>query len=110
MAEKGQSQKLKNPEDVRFRREQVLTKYQGFKEAARQRREKLEAAKKFQQFKRDASELEAWINEKIHVVSDESYKDRTNLQVLKFGVLSSAVPMPLGGGACLCACLSPECT
>ena len=81
MAEKGQPQKLKNPEDVRFRRDQVLTKYQGFKEAARQRREKLEAAKKFQQFKRDASELEAWIKEKIHVVSDESYKDRTNLQV-----------------------------
>ncbi len=74
-------QKLKNPEDVRYRRDQVLSKYQGFKEAARQRREKLEAAKKFQQFKRDASELEAWINEKIHIVSNDSYKDRTNLQV-----------------------------
>lgn len=79
--------RLKNPEDVRSRRDQVLTKYQGFKEAARQRREKLEAAKKFQQFKRDASELEAWINEKIHVVSDESYKDRTNLQVLHLNML-----------------------
>ncbi len=78
---KAPPQKLKNPEDVRYRRDQVLTKYQGFKDAARQRREKLEAAKKFQQFKRDASELEAWINEKIHVVSNDSYKDRTNLQV-----------------------------
>lgn len=78
MAERGQAQKY---QDVRVRRDQVLTKYQGFKDAARQRREKLEAAKKFQQFKRDASELEAWINEKIQTVSDDSYKDRTNLQV-----------------------------
>ncbi len=78
--DKPPPQKLKNPEDVKYRRDQVLSKYQSFKEAARQRREKLEAAKKFQQFKRDASELEAWINEKIDIVSND-YKDRTNLQV-----------------------------
>lgn len=83
-------QKLKNPEDVRYRRDQVLSKYQGFKDAARQRREKLEAAKKFQQFKRDASELEAWINEKIHVVSNDYNKDRTNLQVYTY-VLSDRI-------------------
>ena len=73
--------KLQNPENVRAKRDQVLARYQGFKEAAKLRRERLESARKFQQFRRDADELAAWISEKIHVVSDESYKDRTNLQV-----------------------------
>jgi hypothetical protein len=35
----------------------------------------------FQYFKRDADELESWINEKLQAASDESYKDPTNLQV-----------------------------
>ena len=73
--------KLQNPDNVRAKRDQVLARYQGFKEAAKLRRERLESARKFQQFRRDADELAAWISEKIHIVSDESYKDRTNLQV-----------------------------
>lgn len=72
---------LKNPEEVRFKREKVLAKYQGFKDAAKQRRERLEGAKKFQQFRRDADELEAWISEKLQLVTAESLKDRANLQV-----------------------------
>lgn len=76
-----QSLRLQSAGDVRVRREQVLSKYEGFKEAARKRREKLEGAKKFQQFRRSADELEAWVNEKMQIVSDESHKDRTNLQV-----------------------------
>ena len=67
--------------EVRSRREKVLARYQGFKEAAKLRREQLEGARKFQKFRRDADELESWIKEKIQIVSDESYKDRTNLQV-----------------------------
>ncbi|CAG2119620.1 unnamed protein product, partial [Medioppia subpectinata] len=31
-------------------------------------------------FKRDADELESWINEKLQTASDESYRDPTNLQ------------------------------
>lgn len=73
--------RLQSASDVRARRDQVLSKYEGFKEAARKRREKLEEAKRFQQFKRSADELEAWVNEKMQIVSDESHKDRTNLQV-----------------------------
>ena len=69
------------PEDVKVKRDQVLTRYQGFKDAAKQRRERLEGAKKFQQFKRDADELESWISEKLRLVSEESLKDRANLQV-----------------------------
>lgn len=82
MAEQAsEAQKLKHLEDVRQRRSQVLARYQDFKEAARQRREKLEQARRFQQFRRSADELESWINEKVQIVSEESLKDRTNLQV-----------------------------
>ena len=72
--------RLQSADDVRVRRDQVLSKYEGFKEAARKRRERLEAAKQFQKFRRNADELEAWVNEKMQIVSDESHKDRTNLQ------------------------------
>lgn len=83
MAEQGPSgNKLQSTVDVRSKREQVLSRYSEFKNTARLRRERLEAARHFQQFRRDADELEAWINEKIQIVSDESYKERTNLQVL----------------------------
>jgi len=81
MAEQGPSgNKLQSTVDVRSKREQVLSRYSEFKNTARLRRERLEAARHFQQFRRDADELEAWINEKIQIVSDESYKERTNLQ------------------------------
>jgi spectrin alpha len=72
--------RLEDPEALRQRREKVLERYQGFKEAARLRREKLEGARKFQQFRRDADELESWIKEKMQVMSDDAFKDRTNLQ------------------------------
>lgn len=84
----------KNPSDVKLKRDQVLAKYQGFKDAAKLRRERLEGAKKFHQFKRDADELEAWISEKLQLVSEESLKDRANLQV--YGAKAA---YKLGGGA-----------
>ncbi len=73
--------KAKNPAEVRAKRDQVLARYQSFKEAARVRREQLEDARKFQQFRRDSEELESWITEKIQILSDDAYKERTNLQV-----------------------------
>ena len=78
---KAKAGRLEEPGVLKQRREEVLEKYQNFKQAARQRREKLEGARKFQQFRRDAEDLESWINEKMDVVSDESYKERSNLQV-----------------------------
>lgn len=66
---------------IRVMRVEVLERYEEFKDAARKRKDKLENARKFQQFKRDADELEAWVNEKTRIASDESYKDRANLQV-----------------------------
>ena len=82
---RSKADRLEDPEALRQRRDTVLERYQGFKEAARQRREKLEDARKFQQFRRDADELESWIREKMQVVSDDTYKDSTNLQVCKKG-------------------------
>ena len=66
---------------VRQKREEVLRRYQEFKESAKQRRQKLEEAKKLQQFCRNAEELETWINEKMQIATDDSYKDPTNIQV-----------------------------
>ena len=71
---------LETVEDIQERREQVLKKYVEFKEAARSKREMLEDSRRFQYFRRDAEELESWIQEKLQVASDESYKDPTNLQ------------------------------
>ena len=76
---------LETADDIKQRREQVLNRYVQFKEAARERRSKLEDARRFQQFRRDADELEAWINEKLQTASDESYKDTSNLQVCQSG-------------------------
>ncbi|XP_066994169.1 spectrin alpha chain isoform X3 [Anabrus simplex] len=71
---------LESAEDIQERREQVLHRYSDFKSEARSKREKLEDSRRFQYFKRDADELESWINEKLQAASDESYKDPTNLQ------------------------------
>lgn len=71
---------LETVEDIQNRREQVLRRYAEFKEATRLRRQRLEDAKRYHQFKRDADEVEAWINEKLQIACDENYRDPTNLQ------------------------------
>lgn len=72
---------LETVEDIENRRQQVLRKYTDFKQATSDRRKRLEDAKKLFQFKRDADEVEAWIQDKLLVASDECYRDQTNLQV-----------------------------
>ncbi|RWS21939.1 hypothetical protein B4U80_03003, partial [Leptotrombidium deliense] len=71
---------LETVEDIQDRRQQVLGSYERFKEEARNKRNLLEDSRRFHYFKRDADELESWINEKLQAVADESYKDPTNLQ------------------------------
>lgn len=72
---------LETVEDIQARREQVLKRYENFKDAAKVRRDKLEDARAYQYFKRDADELEAWIIEKLQTANEDSYyKDSTNLQ------------------------------
>lgn len=90
-----------SPRNVRAKRDQVLSRYASFKDAVKERRERLESARKFQQFRRDAQELESWVTEKLQVVSDEAYKDRANLQVepAREGTGGRISCVKLGGGA-----------
>jgi hypothetical protein len=75
-------QVLETAEDIQARREQVLARFAHFKEAAKYRRDKLEDSREYQYFKRDADELEMWINEKIQLCSqDDTYRDSTSVQV-----------------------------
>ena len=77
-------QVLETAEDIQARREQVLTRFAHFKEAAKYRRDKLEDSREYQYFKRDADELEMWINEKIQLCThDDTYRDTTSVQVNK---------------------------
>ena len=73
---------LETAEDIQQRREQVLGRYEAFKVATAERRSRLEEARKYQLFRRNADELENWILEKLQTASDDTpFKDTTNLQV-----------------------------
>lgn len=72
---------LETAEDIQERRQQVLDRYRRFKDLSMVRRQKLEDSYRFQFFRRDADELEKWIQEKLQIASDENYKDPSNLQV-----------------------------
>lgn len=72
---------LESVDDIQHRREEVLSHYGQFKNYAKTKRERLEEARQFQYFKRDADELEIWILEKLQTASEESFRDPTNLQV-----------------------------
>jgi spectrin alpha len=74
---------LETPVEIQERREQVLSRYANFREATDERRRKLEEAKRYQFFKRDADELESWILEKLQSYSEEFFKDLANLQSKK---------------------------
>ncbi|VDP10579.1 unnamed protein product [Soboliphyme baturini] len=71
---------LETAEDIQQRRSEVLGHYNLFRELAHQKRDRLEEARQFQYFKRDADELELWILEKLQTAQEENYKDPTNLQ------------------------------
>lgn len=95
---------LETAEDIQDRRQQVLDRYRRFKELSIMRRQKLEDSYRFQCFRRDAEELEKWIQEKLQIASDENYKDPSNLQVGGSadagGLRDSPPPSPPHGGLC----------
>lgn len=72
---------LETADDIQNRRTEVLNHYGQFKDYAKLKRDRLEEARQFQYFKRDADELEIWILEKLQTASEESFRDPTNLQV-----------------------------
>lgn len=77
---------LETADDIQERRQQVLDRYRRFKELSTVRRQKLEDSYRFQFFRRDADELEKWIQEKLQIASDENYKDPSNLQVRSYWI------------------------
>lgn len=62
------------------KRDQVLDRWTKLKEALIDNRSKLGEAQSLQQFSRDADEMENWLQEKIQIASDESYRDPSNIQ------------------------------
>lgn len=66
---------------IQDKRDQVLDRWSKLKEALIDNRSKLGEAQTLQQFSRDADEMENWLQEKLQIAMDESYKDPTNIQV-----------------------------
>lgn len=66
---------------IHDKRDQVLDRWSKLKEALIDNRSKLGEAQTLQQFSRDADEMENWLQEKLQIAMDESYKDPTNIQV-----------------------------
>ena len=83
------------------RRTEVLGHYGQFKDYAKTKRDRLEEARQFQYFKRDADELEIWILEKLQTASEESYKDPTNLQVFILYYRWLQISTVVGGCVCI---------
>ncbi|XP_066111276.1 spectrin alpha chain, erythrocytic 1 [Saccopteryx bilineata] len=71
---------LETAEEIQERRQEVLTRYQRFKELVAERGQKLEESYHYQVFRRDADDLEKWILEKLKIAGDKSYEDPTNIQ------------------------------
>ena len=58
----------------------VFFRWSKLKDALIDNRSKLGEAQTLQQFSRDADEMENWLQEKLQIASDESYKDPANIQ------------------------------
>ncbi|XP_047410247.1 spectrin alpha chain, erythrocytic 1 isoform X3 [Sciurus carolinensis] len=71
---------LETAEEIQQRRQEVLNRYERFKERVAERGQKLEESYYYQVFRRDADDLEKWIMEKVETASDKSYEDPTNIQ------------------------------
>lgn len=62
------------------KRNEVLDRWRHLKEDLIQKRSKLGDEQTLQLFSRDADEIENWIEEKLHLATEESYKDPANIQ------------------------------
>nr|CAB3266545.1 spectrin alpha chain, non-erythrocytic 1 [Phallusia mammillata] len=71
---------LETADDIKARREQILSQYTAFKDVLVSRRLELQNALRFRQFLRDANELEKWIVDRTQAASDENWIDATNLE------------------------------
>ncbi|XP_012885962.1 PREDICTED: spectrin alpha chain, erythrocytic 1 [Dipodomys ordii] len=78
-AESSGPKVLETAEEIQQRREEVLNRYQRFKQRVAERGQKLEESYHYQVFRRDADDLEKWIMEKLEIAKDKSYEP-TNIQ------------------------------
>ncbi len=56
-----------------------MARWAKLKESLGNWRSRLGQSQSFQQFKREADEIDAWMSEKLSTATDESYRDPTNL-------------------------------
>lgn len=61
-------------DDIEKRKNDVNNRRANIQEKSDKRREILEESRKLQQFEKEADETKAWINEKLMIATDESYK------------------------------------
>ncbi|XP_033621593.1 spectrin alpha chain, erythrocytic 1 [Fukomys damarensis] len=66
---------LETAEEIQQRRQEVLNRYQRFKQRVVERGQKLEESYHYQVFRRDVDDLEKWILEKIKITEDKNYKE-----------------------------------
>lgn len=66
--------------DIRKKCQEVLDRWERLKKLMMEMRSKLNESKTFQQFSRDADEIENWIQEKQATALGSSVKDATNIQ------------------------------
>eukprot|EP00043_Microstomoeca_roanoka_P018637 m.201569 g.201569 ORF g.201569 m.201569 type:complete len:2469 (+) comp16866_c1_seq3:1085-8491(+) len=74
------AQQHSSAEDIRSRCAAVMERRRTLDATCTARRQKLEASRRLQEFRRDADEAEAWMREKLQTATDGSYKDSTNLR------------------------------
>ncbi len=67
--------------EIQNKRDNLLKSWNNFKKAASSRGSKLDSAKRMEEFQRNADEIEQWIEDKLKISTDESYKDPANMQV-----------------------------
>ncbi|KAF7479760.1 Hypothetical predicted protein [Marmota monax] len=80
MLESSGPKVLETAEEIQQRRQEVLNRYERFKERVAERGQKLEESYYYQVFRRDADDLEKWIKEKLKIAEEKSYEDPTNIQ------------------------------
>ncbi|XP_058516471.1 spectrin alpha chain, erythrocytic 1 [Ochotona princeps] len=71
---------LETAEEIQERRQEVLSRYQKFKDLVVKRGQKLEESYYYQVFRQEAEDFEKWIMEKLTIANDKSYEDPTNIQ------------------------------
>jgi spectrin beta len=65
---------------INERQNQVVARRAAVKEAAAARQAALYASRKFHNFSADVVDLLGWMSDKLKTVTDESYRDLTNLE------------------------------